>query len=125
MFFYVKGETSRKTISNYFVNEQFDIENGDGVLAGFDALRQLENEKNPKFPTPVLILLTGHSITAPPNSKIIVTQKPLRKSEFVPLLESNALKLIERGVCVEDTKGGDKSKIINGHGCQIFVRESK
>merc|ERR1719410_740531 len=127
---YVKGTTTRKCISNYFVNEQFDIQEGDGVLAGFDALMQLENQENPPFPTPVLMLLTGHNISAPPDSGIIVTQKPLRKSELVPLLECKAPNLIKLGICVEDEgssrEGNDnKIKIINRHGSQLFVRESR
>jgi len=126
--FYMKDTTTRKSISNYFVNEEFDVREGDGLLAGFDALKQLESEENPPFPTPVLMLLTGHNITAPPNSGIIVTQKPLRKSGFVPLLELKVRNLIKLGVCVDDAGNStdsstNKNKVCNRHGSQLFVHD--
>jgi hypothetical protein len=90
----------RKIASEYFATERFTVEEGDGALLGVKALTQLAEAPNPPFKTPVLLLLSGHKIEVPPSVGVIVAQKPLKQSEFVPLLESHALFLLNAGHCV-------------------------
>jgi CheY-like chemotaxis protein len=94
----------RKIASEYFDTERFTVEEGDGSLLGVEALTQLAEAPNPPFMTPVLLLLSGHKIEVPPSLGVVVAQKPLKQSEFVPLLEAHALFLLNTGRCM---RGGD------------------
>jgi hypothetical protein len=119
----------RRRLSEYFENERFTIEEGDGSLTGFDALMQLAEASNPPFPTPVLMLLSGHHMEAPPSFGVIMNQKPLRQSEFGPFLEAHALTLLKAGQLVRGDRNdndGNKSKnssvggsLFNKHQSQI------
>jgi hypothetical protein len=133
----------RQIASEYFDSERFTVEEGDGMLLGVEALTQLAEAPNPPFKTPVLMLLSGHKIEVPPSLGVVVAQKPLKQSEFVPLLEANALYLLNVGRCVgggdtnnndvypksihssgSDYGGGGSAidSLVNGHGSQIFFR---
>jgi hypothetical protein len=121
----------RGRLSEYFKNERFTIEEGDGSLTGFDALMQLAEARNPLFPTPVLMLLSGHHMEAPPSAGIIIALKPLTQSEFGPFLEAHALTLLKAGRLVRGDGGdndGNESKnssvsgsLFNKHRSQMFV----
>jgi CheY-like chemotaxis protein len=90
----------RKIALEYFDTERFTVEEGDGSLLGVEALTQLAEAPNPPFKTPVLLLLSGHKIEVPPRLGVLVAQKPLKQSEFVPLLEAHALFLLNAGRCM-------------------------
>jgi uncharacterized membrane protein YgcG len=90
----------RALASEYFDTERFTVEEGDGSLLGVEALTQLAEAPNPPFKTPVLLLLSGHKIEVPPSLGVLVAQKPLKQSEFVPLLEAHALFLLNAGRCM-------------------------
>jgi hypothetical protein len=119
------------------------------LLLGVEALTQLAEAPNPPFKTPVLMLLSGHKIEVPPSLGVVVAQKPLKQSEFVPLLEANAMYLLDVGRCMGggDTNdndayprsihssgsdygsggscsvcGSDSESLVNGHGSQMFFR---
>jgi CheY-like chemotaxis protein len=122
----------RRLLSEYFENERFTLEESDGSLTGFDALMQLSEARNPPFPTPVLMLLSGHHMEAPPSAGIIIAQKPLRQSEFGPFLEAHALPLLKAGQLVRgdrcDNDGNESENssvsgsLFNKHRSQMFVR---
>jgi len=121
--------TARDAVTDFFTNnEKFTIEEDDGILSGLDVLYQLvdaEKQGKPEgpFPTPVLMLLTGHRITLPEDSGIIVVQKPLKRAEFVPLLEEHAYNLIKVGLCTEEKKNNNnEATVFNKRGTQIFTR---
>jgi CheY-like chemotaxis protein len=136
----------REKLSEYFSNERFTLEEGDGEMTGFEAMLTLERTTNPTFPTPVLMILSGQKIEVPSNSGIMVAQKPLNQSEFISLLERSAPKLIQTGYCREempsdesadtaslsDSERGDciseapssemcMQVVVNRHGTQLFV----
>jgi signal transduction histidine kinase len=130
----------RQVASEYFDSERFTVEEGDGSLLGVEALTQLAETPNPPFKTPVLMLLSGHKIEVPPSLGVIVAQKPLKQSEFVPLLEAHALYLLNVGRCVGggdntsdsdvypksihssgSVSGSDRGSLVNEHGSQMFV----
>jgi CheY-like chemotaxis protein len=117
-----------KLITDYFENESFTLKDGDGELSGFEALQQIAESKDSLFPTPILILLSGHKWEAPPSPGVIVVQKPLNQSGFIPLLESQAFELLDTGFCVQSNTDVDGtsissnySRLVNRHGSQIFV----
>jgi CheY-like chemotaxis protein len=140
----------RTIASEYFDTEHFTVEEGDGSLLGVEALTQLAEAPNPPFKTPVLLLLSGHKIEVPPSLGVIVAQKPLKQSEFVPLLEAHALFLLNAGRCMRGGvttsdsavypksihssgsvdsgsrsgggSGSESESLVNGHGSQIFFR---
>jgi CheY-like chemotaxis protein len=122
----------RQRLAEYFKSERFTIEEGDGSLTGFDALMQLSEARNPPFPTPILMLLSGHHMEAPPSVGVIMAQKPLRQSEFGPFLEAHALTLLKAGrlvrgdstdINVNESKNSSVSgSLFNKHRSQMFVR---
>lgn len=107
----------------YFENERFSLRDGDGNLQGFDALRLVATDIDPPFPTPVLILLSGHKFNESPHPGVIVVQKPLVQSAFVALLESHAEELLQAGFCLRNCDEGDDEspRLTNRHGSQMFV----
>jgi signal transduction histidine kinase len=123
-------EEIRKRFSHFFENERFTIEEGDGSLMGIDAVTQLAETTNPPFPTPVLMLLSGHKLEVAPSVGVIVVLKPLKKTEFVALFEAHAQHLLNTGRCVLDDSvvgspgisGSGSSLLVNRHGSQLFVR---
>jgi len=123
-----KGERNvRKSVIDFFADEQFTIEADDGNLAGIDALFQLVGKKDPSFPIPVLILHSGHELELPRESGIIVVQKPLKRAQFVPMFESHAQNLVEAGMCVEisdEINEENQISVVNKRGSQIFIRKA-
>jgi len=107
----------RKSVTEFFAKEAFTTSPGDGSLSGLDALLQLaqRNDSN----VPVLIIHSGHQIQLSQKLGIICVRKPLRRIDFVPLLERNAQNLIESGMCVEVKRGND-TIVLNKAGAQLF-----
>lgn len=104
------GQTSSKkeirdAISSYFVNERFTVHPGDGEMTGFEAILKLARDDDQVFPTPVLMLLSGNKLEVPPDSGIIVAQKPLKQDDFIRLLENSVPQLLNAGMCSEDSCG--------------------
>merc|ERR1712176_1513580 len=91
-----RGETGdvRKRVMQFFKNEAFTIAPGDGSMSGVDALLQTANCTESPFPTPILVLHSGHQIVLPPRIGVIVVRKPLKRADFLPLFERNAETLI-------------------------------
>lgn len=121
-------ESLRGLISDFFRDEKFTVEKGDGKLTGFDAIVTAAQAHDAPFPTPVLMLLSGHKLEAPPDLGIIVAQKPLRRHDLIPLLEAHASKLSDVGRCVMKENNSDDDdttsiyrRYLNRHGCQMFV----
>mmetsp|Transcript_41396 Transcript_41396/g.48279 ORF Transcript_41396/g.48279 Transcript_41396/m.48279 type:complete len:470 (+) Transcript_41396:1242-2651(+) len=118
----------RKIISNFFAKERFTIKEGDGYMSGLNALMRIEKSSHvlPSV-TPVLILLSGHKIQIPSDCGIIVIQKPLMKSEFVPILEAHVSHLLKLQQCyeIQNVDANNKSETIikNKFGCQMFIKE--
>jgi len=120
------GRNLREIVVDFFANEKFTIEAKDGLLTGVDALSELAVATNPSFPTPILILHSGHEIELPRDKGVIVVQKPLKRSEFVSVIESHASFLVETGICFEtSTIGQNETEIavLNKRGSQIFTRK--
>lgn len=121
-------QSMRRRSSIHFRTEAFTIEEGDGDLSGLQALNQIldpssDQQRTYPHPTPILILLSGHKFVLPTSSGIIVTQKPLRRQDIVPLLEAHVQLLIDSGVCIEEEdKNGRKCRVVNHRGVQIFSR---
>ena len=120
----------RQSIKDFFTTERFTIREGDGALSGLDALMQIEKSSHSSpLPFPVLVLLSGHKINIPNDCGIIIIQKPLKKSEFVPAMEAHALRLVKLDQCVnvqkiKESKTEGEISIVNKFGTQIFVKES-
>ena len=118
----------RRRSSIHFQTEAFTIEEGDGDLSGLQALSQildpsLDQQQSYPHPTPILILLSGHKFVLPASSGIIVTQKPLRRQDIVPLLEAHVQLLIDSGICIEEEdENGSMCRVVNHRGVQIFSR---
>jgi len=113
----------RQSIAEFFKTESFTISPGDGAMSGLDALLQLTQKKSsPDFSIPILVLHSGHQIQLPRNLGIISIQKPMKRDDFVPLLERNAENLIESGMCVEEQKGDDTVILTRG-GAQLFIKQ--
>mmetsp|Transcript_38069 Transcript_38069/g.45997 ORF Transcript_38069/g.45997 Transcript_38069/m.45997 type:complete len:1181 (-) Transcript_38069:92-3634(-) len=116
----------RQNIKNFFTTERFTIREGDGTLSGLDALVQIEKASHSSpLPFPVLMLLSGHKIHLPNDCGIIIVQKPLKKSQFVPVMESHALRLVKLDQCVNVKKTKGSSIIMNKFGTQIFVDDRR
>ena len=119
-----EDETTKisESVANFIGSESFSIEEGDGELSGLQALKQLLASINSNtHPTPILILLSGHQFDKNECGGLIVVQKPLRASQIVPLLESNAQQLIDSGLCVKVVnEGGRGYRVLNQRGTQIF-----
>eukprot|EP00578_Thalassiosira_sp_NH16_P010087 CAMPEP_0181122114 /NCGR_PEP_ID=MMETSP1071-20121207/25127_1 /TAXON_ID=35127 /ORGANISM="Thalassiosira sp., Strain NH16" /LENGTH=109 /DNA_ID=CAMNT_0023207035 /DNA_START=129 /DNA_END=458 /DNA_ORIENTATION=- len=104
------------------------MKEGDGELSGLRVMQQLLETSNKSnyttsvYPTPILILLSGHKFDLSSNYRgLIVAQKPLRTSEIVPLLEANAQQLLDSGLCVKEVNEGGKGyRILNQRGTQMF-----
>jgi len=96
--------------------ERFTIEEGDGILSGFDAIMQLAVAKDPPFVTPVLMILSGHKFEVSDGLGIIAARKPLKRGDFIPLLEDHAHELVSAALCVEGEDG-----VYNRHGSRMFV----
>ncbi len=127
-------EQKRERTASFFKDERFTIQEGDGSLLGLQALEQLAGWDGPPFPTPVLFLVSGHKIETTPELGIIVAQKPLKQSDMVALLESQALNLVSASLCewqgaIHDGNDGSSQNnpgrvLVNGHGSQMFVCHS-
>jgi len=117
---------TRHTITNFFNNESFTINKGDGSLSGVDALLQLANsiKSTSSVSIPVLVLHSGHQLKLPEHHGIIVVRKPLKRDDFVPLFERVANNLIETGMCVEE-KRGDSIVVMNHFGAQLFTKHDR
>jgi len=108
---------SRRIMKDFFDHQEcFTIEDGDGILSGFDAIMQLAVAKDPPFATPVLMILSGHKFEVSDGLGIIVARKPLKRGDFIPLLEDHAHKLVSAALCVEGEDG-----VYNRHGSRMFV----
>jgi CheY-like chemotaxis protein len=115
-------------ISSFFKNERFSVQEGDGVLMGYDAMKQLAEKPD----GPLLMLLSGHTLSFPSHLGVMFAQKPLKQSELVPYLESKAAELVQSGRCrleLQKTDADDGCKIssensnpvvVNRQGSQIF-----
>lgn len=128
----------RSMISDFFQNERFTWREGDGALLGVKAMMQLLQAKDNSFPTPIMMLLSGHTIEIPESMGIIVAQKPLKLTDFCTLIESAAPLLLRANHCSESIEvdsgtesdicfaqnilGGSVAKVHNRHGAQIFER---
>jgi len=129
-----EGDLLRQKASHFFKNERFTAQDGDGSLKGLEALEILaKGEADVPFPTPVLVLLSGHHFKVDSWSGIIVAQKPMAQSEFVPILNAHAAQLVQSQRCtwqanknqisgVGDLRTG--RRVFNSHGSQMFVYDS-
>lgn len=110
-------EISRNVISEFFKGERFTLLEGDGSLKGLDALQQLAETKNPPFPIPILVLISGHEVQISPDYGIICVQKPLKtQGELIPLLQFHVEHMLKTGRLVLDN-----GIVRNGNGSQMFV----
>ncbi|KAL7540717.1 hypothetical protein ACHAWF_006778 [Thalassiosira exigua] len=121
--------------SDFFRSESFTVEEGDGDLSGLQALLRILDSSDSStdssiqsdhlpYPTPIPILLSGHKFDLSSYCSMIVVQKPLRTSDIASLLEENAERLIESGLCVkEEEEGGEMYRVVNLRGTQIFSKE--
>ena len=114
----------RKSVAEFFKKEAFTIAPGDGSLSGLDALLQLAQNTNPSISIPILVLHSGHQLELPGQLGIIVVRKPLKRIDFVPLLERNAPNLVETGMCVEVNRGGE-TIVLNKGGAQLFRKRNQ
>ena len=128
----------RTMIADFFRSERFTWREGDGSLLGVKAMMQLLQAKDSSFPTPIMMLLSGHTIEIPESMGIIVAQKPLKLTDFCALIESAAPLLLRTNHCSELIEGdsesgsdpcsaqnvlrGSVAKVHNRHGAQIFER---
>ena len=125
-----EDETTKvgEIVSNFFRSESFTMKEGDGQLSGLRVMQQLletpnrSNDTTSAYPTPILILLSGHKFDLSSNYRgLIVAQKPLRTSEIVSLLEANAQQLLDSGLCVKEVNEEGKGyRILNQRGTQMF-----
>jgi len=128
--FQVDGQGSMKetrhAVTNFFRNESFTINQGDGSMSGVDALLQLAKsiKSTSSVSIPVLVLHSGHQLELPKHHGIIVVRKPLKRDDFVPLFERVANNLIETGMCVEE-KRGDDIVVLNHFGAQLFTKQDR
>jgi len=118
-------QETRKAVTNFFKNESFTINQGDGSMSGVDALLELAGsiKTNSSVSIPVLVLHSGHQLELPKEDGIIVVRKPLKRDDFIPLFERNASNLIETGMCVEE-KRGDSIVVLNHFGAQLFRKQN-
>ena len=117
------GSKPRRNAYDFFRAESFTVEEGDGDLSGLQALLRLLDASDRPGPTPILVLLSGNKFDPAANRGMIVAQKPLRTSEIVSLLEAHASGLIESGLCFEEVdKSGERYRVVNQRGSQIFCR---
>lgn len=117
------GEFFKKEI-DFFKNERFTKKKSDGSITGFDALRQLARWSNLRFPTPVLMLLSGHKIEINARLGIVVVQKPLRAQDFVSTLEDSAKYLMLANRCTIQERQGKRPVLVNGHKSQFFAKDT-
>lgn len=125
-----EGDLMRQKASTFFKNERFSTQDCDGALKGLEALEMMANQKaGLPFPTPVLVLLSGHSLEVDPRLGIIVAQKPVKLSEFIPMLEAHAAQLVKFGRCTEQPEKKEvcsesgSGRIVNARGSQMFIHE--
>jgi len=115
-----EGVMINSLVSEYFRNEFFGLEKGDGTLSGLQALLQVLSD-DLFVPKPIPILLSGHKFELDNKDGLIVAQKPMRASEFVPLLEASAKLLIKCSLCSETDDGNGMKRIVNQRGNQMFA----
>ena len=113
---------SRRDVRNFFANERFTKVKDDGSLLGLDALIHLATSTTLRFPTPLLMLVSGHKIDVESSLGIVVAQKPLKSYEFVTVLEQNATSLLATRRCErrQDSSTG-RAFLMGGQGSQLFV----
>jgi CheY-like chemotaxis protein len=63
---------SRNDVRSFFANERFTTASDDGSLLGMDALIQLATSKSLRFPTPLLMLVSGHKVEVDRSLGIVV-----------------------------------------------------
>jgi len=98
------------------------VEANDGAMLGCDALLELTNAPLIQaFPTPVLVLISGHKIELDPGLGIVVAQKPVKQSVFTSILEARATDILHAGLCELSVE--DIDSLVNRHGSQIFIRD--
>ena len=119
----------RSQMADYFQEERFTMREEDGKLLGVEAMMRLAQTENQSFPTPLLMILSGHNIEVPDHLGIFVTQKPLKQSDFCSLLESAAPLFIRTNQCTVSTEKATTDSagnvVYNRHGAQIFERVSQ
>lgn len=113
----------RLQCSAFFKDEHFTVEDGDGVLTGYETLMKLEQSRDTSpFYAPVLLLLSGHAFKAPPASGVIIAQKPLRGSDLKSILESHIQHLLNAGfLCM----GDNNDEIFHKNGTRFFSVKKK
>ena len=145
-FRYDSNDTKYRSqaMSQYFTSqERFTYQPGDGQLTGLEALLQIlswadgisdkssyDKKATPKpqqqQPPPFLMLLTGHQLVSP-DDRIVVLQKPLKRQEWVNVLEAHvAPQLVARGVlhAAAAADGDDESSLVTSSGCQLFIQQA-
>lgn len=91
-------EQARKDVRNFFKEERFTVEEGDGSLLGLSALTRIaESSLVSVAAAPVLMLVSGHKLDVEPRLGIINIQKPFKHSDFIASLEKSAPNLYQVG----------------------------